>query len=183
MKNLTDIANKNKTDKGTIFYEAHGYTEVYQKYISSSEPSRLLEIGIWQGDSIRMWNEYNSNIDVHAVDISESFKNFLNGQEKFKYYIGDQSDKVFLQNVLQEIQNLDFVIDDGSHNHDDILNSFEFIYPKLNKGAVYFIEDLHAGHAERYKLISNLITLISVKNFEISQCEFVCNGKLLILKK
>ena len=62
MKKLTDIANKCKTDKGTEYFEAHGYTEIYNDYISDTDNINLLEIGIWHGDSVRMWNEYNNKI-------------------------------------------------------------------------------------------------------------------------
>ena len=180
---LTTIGNKHTTDKGTIHYEAHGYTEIYGEYISDNEKSALLEIGIWHGDSIRMWNEYNPNLDIHAIDIDPNISSYLIGTESFKFYLGNQSDEIFLNSVLESIGNINFIIDDGSHNHDDILNSFKFIFPKLKSGAIYFIEDLHAGHAEKDKLISNLILEISNKNITLQECKFFCNGKLLMLKK
>jgi len=180
---LTTIANKHTTDKGTIHYEAHGYTEIYGEYILDNEKSTLLEIGIWHGDSIRMWNEYNPNLDIHAIDIDPNIILYLTGTENFKLYLGNQSDEAFLNNILETTNNIDFVIDDGSHNHDDILNSFRIIFPKLNSGAIYFIEDLHAGHAEKDRLISNLILEISNKNITLQECKFFCNGKLLMFKK
>jgi cephalosporin hydroxylase len=182
-KRLTNIANNHTTDKGTIHYEAHGYTEIYGEYILDNEKSTLLEIGIWHGDSIRMWNEYNPNLDIHAIDIDPNIILYLTGTENFKLYLGNQSDEAFLNNILETTNNIDFVIDDGSHNHDDILNSFRIIFPKLNSGAIYFIEDLHAGHAEKDRLISNLILEISNKNITLQECKFFCNGKLLMFKK
>jgi cephalosporin hydroxylase len=182
--NLTLIGNKHTTDKGTIHYEAHGYTEIYGKYISDKIPCKLLEIGIWHGDSIRMWNEYNPNIDLYAVDIDPNIHNYMNGNEHFKFYLGDQSDEKLIINILNDSQNgIDFVIDDGSHNHDDILNTFKFLFPRMKSGSVYFIEDLHAGHAFKDKLIGNLFLEISKNNIKLSECEFFCNGKLLMFKK
>lgn len=181
---LTTIANKNLTDKGTIHYEAHGYTEVYGEYIPQNGSYELLEIGIWHGDSIRMWNEYNSNIELYAVDIDPKIYEYLSGSEKFKLYLGNQSDEAFINNILLESNNnIDFVIDDGSHNHDDILNSFKFLFPKMKKGSIYFIEDLHASHAEKDRLISNLFLEISKNKIELSDCKSFCGGKLLMFKK
>jgi hypothetical protein len=181
---LTTIANKNTTDKGTIYGEAHGYTEIYGKYIPQNNSCKVLEIGIWHGDSIRMWNEYNSNIELYAVDIDPKIYEYLNGSEKFKLYLGDQSDETFMCNILSESDNdIDFVIDDGSHNHDDILNSFKFLFPKMKKGSTYFIEDLHADHAEKDKLMVNLFLEISKNQIELSDCKFFCNGKLLMFRK
>ena len=182
-KNLTFIANKHKTDKGTMHYEAHGYTEIYSKYIPSEGRFSLLEIGVWHGDSIRMWNEYNSDLDLHAIDIDPNTYSYLNGSENFKFYLGSQSDETFINENLNPINGLDFVIDDGSHDHNDILNSFKFIFPKLKSRGVYFIEDLHATHAQKDKLMTNLILEISNRNFILNDCRFFCNGKLLMFQK
>ena len=181
---LTMVGNKHTTDKGTMHYEAHGYTEIYGKYIPNNGSYKLLEIGIWHGDSIRMWNEYNPNIELTAVDIDPNIHNYLNGSENFKLYLGDQSDENFMCGILNEANNdFDFVIDDGSHNHDDILNSFKYLFPKMKPGSIYFIEDLHAGHAEKDKLISNLFLVISDNNIKLADCKFFCEGKLLLFKK
>jgi SAM-dependent methyltransferase len=181
---LTRIANKQTTDKGTVHYEAHGYTEIYGEYIPPVGKFKLFEIGIWHGDSIRMWNEYNPDIDVYALDINPNVFNFLKGSEKFKIYIGNQSDESYLLNILNEANNdFDFVIDDGSHNHDDILNSFRVLFPKMKKGSIYFIEDLHATSAQKNNLVKNLFSFISDSGIEISKSSFYCDEKLLMIKK
>lgn len=172
---LTKIANKHTTDKGTVHYEAHGYTEVYNDYISDDKPITLLEIGIWHGDSIRMWNEYNENMILHAIDIDRNVFHYLNNNEKCTIHIGNQSDEKFINDVLLKIGDLDIVIDDGSHNFNDIYNSFKYIFPKLKKGSIYFIEDLHAPHANSSLLIPLLIKDNNYKMF--------CNNKLLMIIK
>jgi predicted nucleic-acid-binding Zn-ribbon protein len=181
---LTDIANNNRVDKGTEHYEAHGYTEVYQKYISSTDNIGLLEIGIWHCDSIRMWNQYNPNIDVHAVDIDPNVNNFLTGNEKCNIYIGDQGHIGFLNEFIVPIlDKIDVVIDDGSHKCQDILTSFAIMYPHLKHGAKYFIEDLHATEAEKDNLIANLILLIGDEGYHPTDVKFFCNGKLMLIIK
>jgi len=54
MHRLTELANKYETDKGSL---NHNYTEVYPKYLPEN-PKKMMEIGIWKGSSLRMWNEY-----------------------------------------------------------------------------------------------------------------------------
>jgi SAM-dependent methyltransferase len=177
---LTTIANKHTTDKGTVHYEAHGYTEVYGEYITDDKPYTLLEIGVWRGDSIRMWNEYNPNIKYHGIDIDTNVFNYLNKSEVCTIHIGNQSDKNFIDYIVNSIGDLDVVIDDGSHNHDDILNTFKYIFPTLKTGAIYFIEDLHAGHAEKDRLICNLMLAISHDGLKFTDCKFFCDQKLLM---
>ena len=179
---LTEIANKHRVDKGTEHYEAHGYTDIYQQYINAYNTYNLLEIGIWHCDSIRMFNEYNPNIIYNGIDIDETVGSNLFGGEQCKIFIGNQSDGEFLEHVLNSVGDLDVVIDDGSHNHDDILNTFVKVAPRLKSGSIYFIEDLHAGHAKRAQLVCNLMLAISQLNLKISECKSFCNEKLLMFK-
>lgn len=181
---LTTIGNKHTTDKGTIHYEAHGYTEVYGRYIPETGNHKLFEIGIWHGDSIRMWNEYNPELEIHAMDIDQNIYNFFNGSEKANIHIGNQSDENHLLKILSEVDNdFDFVVDDGSHQYNDILNSFKVIFPKMKKGSIYFIEDLHAPYAQKDRLFQSVLSVISENSIQVEEIEFFCDGKLLMLKK
>jgi hypothetical protein len=170
MNRLTEIANEYNCDKGTIAYEAHGYTEMYKNYIPSQNMYKLLEIGVWKGDSLRMWKQYNPQLIVHGVDINP----LVNHVEGAVIHTGSQSDYSFITNLVVDICP-DFVIDDGSHRYVDIMSTFMFIYPLLEKGTYYFIEDLHASYAEREKVKRDI--------GRITSFVMECNEKLLILRK
>lgn len=170
MEKLTEIGNKHNTDKGTVAYEAHGYTEVYGKYIPSEGNHTLLEIGIWKGDSLKMWHEYNPEMIVHGVDINP----LIDKVEGTNIHIGSQSDYEFVTNLVNQTAP-DFVIDDGSHRYSDIMSTFMFVFPLLKKGAYYFIEDLHASYASRDKVMRDIS--------KITPFTMECNDKLLIIKK
>lgn len=174
--NLTEIANKYGTDKGTKYQEAHGYTEIYQKYIKPEGNYTLLEIGIWYGASIRMWKEYNPEMNLHAIDIDPRVASYSN---EFNVHIGDQTDRIFLENVAKKTGPLDFIIDDGSHVGDHIVKSFAFLFPHLKSGGYYFIEDLHAGHADRKNTLSRILDIIGN-----TPCIITITGeKLFIVQK
>lgn len=170
MKRLTEIANKYNCDKGTISFEAHGYTDVYEKYIPSEGVYTLLEIGVWKGDSLKMWKEYNPQLIIHGVDIHP----LIDKVEGANIHIGSQSDYSFITELVMTTSP-DFVIDDGSHRYSDIISSFMYIHPLLKKGAFYFIEDLHASYAEREKLMKE-IEMITPFIMER-------NDKLMIIRK
>ena len=177
MDRLTELANKYNCDKGTIAYEAHGYTEEYQKIIPEKVPFHLLEIGIWHGDSIKMWNEYNSEIRIDAIDNDPSIlKMELETSNKIKVFIADQGSTEALSKIPFYIS-YDIIIDDGSHNYEDILTSFKFLFRKLKKGGYYCIEDLHAPQAQKDRLVNELTSLYNLKNLD-----FRCEGKLWIIK-
>lgn len=170
MKNLTEIANKYNCDKGSVAFEAHGYTEVYKNYIPSEGEFTLLEIGIWKGDSLKMWHEYNPQLIIHGVDIHPLIENV----EGANIHVGSQNDYSFITQLVMKTSP-DFIIDDGSHIYSDIMSTFIFIHPLLKKGAYYFIEDLHAPHAHRKRVMDDISG--------ITPFIMECNDKLLIIKK
>jgi hypothetical protein len=60
--------------------------------------------------------------------------------------IGDQSDTVFLQTVIDEFGTPDIVLDDGSHEMRHVRKTFQFLYPQLPKNGIYLVEDLHTAY-------------------------------------
>jgi cephalosporin hydroxylase len=175
---LTEIANKNGTDKGTEHYEAHGYTDHYEKYIPSTGNYTLLEIGVWHGDSLRMWKEYNPEMNLHGVDIDPRTTNYVSPDE-FNIHIGDATSEEFLNSVIEICGAPNYIIDDGSHRHADIVNTFKILYPKLASGGTYFIEDLHASYAEREKTMDEIGKIINPGDM----LGFVNHKLALIIKK
>lgn len=51
---------------------------------------------------------------------------------------------------MEEFGQFDIVLDDGSHQMDDIRASFECLYPALSKNGVYVVEDLHTAYWPEY---------------------------------
>lgn len=183
---LTEIANKYTCDKGTEHHEKHGYTDVYDQYVPQTGKYTLLEIGIWHGDSLKMWNEYNPELIIHGVDIDRNVLNYIQPSENVKIHLGNQSDSNFLNKIISESGNPDFIVDDGSHNYQDIVNSFKVLYETLKDGGIYFIEDLHAPHAKVEQVrtwINSFFNVYNVNAKKPTSIEWACNDKLLIIKK
>ena len=138
MKSLLEIYNQDTSpdahgDKGT----AHSYIEHY--YEDAFKPYRnknitLLEIGIAQGQSLRMWREYFTNARIIGYDIRDNGVQCPGCELVYK----DATNS----NSFNEINNLDIVIDDGSHQFDHQLKSLIFLFDKLKSGGLYVIEDV-----------------------------------------
>jgi len=62
LKKLTSILNKYNTDKNATF---HNYGKYYERYLSiyQKKPIRYLEIGVYQGESLRAMREYFENAE------------------------------------------------------------------------------------------------------------------------
>jgi hypothetical protein len=54
---LNDLGLKYGTDKSS---SSHGYLDIYERHFCQmkDEPIRVLEIGIFNGSSLKMWEEY-----------------------------------------------------------------------------------------------------------------------------
>ncbi len=181
MTDLTRIANKFGTDKGTVAYEAHGYTEEYAKYIPNLGKYTLLEIGVWHCDSMRMWQDYNPDMNIVGVDIDPGVIKYIKKDDIYQIYVGNITNAEFVEKMMSEVKQPDFIIDDGSHNYQDIIDGFKLLWPHLKSGGYYFIEDLHAGHARRYDLYFELIKIYGESTQE--PWTLVCNDKLLVILK
>ena len=183
MGRLTDIANRHTVDKGTEHYEKHGYTEVYDKYIPENGEFVLLEIGVWHGDSLRMWKEYNPQLTIHGVDIDKNVRNFVNDTDGVSLHIGDQSDVKFMEDVIRLSGSPNFIIDDGSHHHSHIIESFKILWEHLQPKGFYFIEDLHAPHAQRDVTMQDILDWLIFNDIKYSSIDLTCDDKLLIIQK
>src|SRR5690606_35486685 len=91
--------------------------------------------------SVRMWLEFFPKATVFGFD-KQDIKNF---GDRFKFYKGDQSRFYDLLRFSELTgNNIDFIIDDGSHRPTHQLMSFMYFWPLLQKGGIYIIEDCNA---------------------------------------
>ena len=69
MNELTQLADKYGTDKGTAFDGQHNYTSLYYELFSEKRADihSLLEIGIFRGASVKMWRDFFFNAEVHCI--------------------------------------------------------------------------------------------------------------------
>jgi hypothetical protein len=141
--NLIDIGKKFPSSKNIS-----GFIQLYEKYF---EPFRylkinILEIGVENGDSLRIWREYFPNANICGIDIAK--KDFI--IKNTDVLMGDQSDPKFLKLLIDKYKNFDIVIDDGSHQSKHIIESFKYLFPHLNFNGLYVIEDLQTSYFPRY---------------------------------
>jgi cephalosporin hydroxylase len=81
-----------------------------------------------------MWAKYFPKSEILGIDLYD--KSLLD-YRRIKTFQGRQSDEEF----LAQFNNLDIIIDDGSHINSDVIKSFEILFPRLNLGGYYCIED------------------------------------------
>jgi hypothetical protein len=152
---LHDIGLKHGTDKSIY----HNFMYFYEKHIDPATVSRFLEIGIFNGASLRSWREWFPDTTiVEGWDI-----NMPTPIPGCDLRIVDQL------NVQQMLDNVtgtyDIILDDGGHTARMMQTSFATLFPLTH---MYIIEDLHAPWCgPEYMEPGDINTLDLIENFAI----------------
>jgi hypothetical protein len=130
---LDQLAIKYNTDKSSFY---HNYAEKYDQLLSNFKDkfTNILEIGVWQGSSLKMWEEYFPNAIINGIDIDTNCKK--HESERIKVTIADQGNEIQLKE-LEKLGSFDFIVDDGSHIYNHQIISFKTLFPFLKKGGIF----------------------------------------------
>jgi hypothetical protein len=130
------------TDKGL---DSHGFTNLYDRFFKDLRSSALkvFEIGILDGNSLRMWKQYFLRAQVYGLDIDDK-KNV--DEERIITIVGDSSDRALLRYATEITgRDIDILIDDGSHLMGDQQIALGYLFQFVRPGGFYVIEDLHTS--------------------------------------
>ena len=139
------------TNDGDLIHKWTHYFPIYEKHFAAWKNRSLffLEIGVFKGGSIQMWQRYfGPYAKIVGVDIRPECKAYEKPGTFIR--IGNQADPEFLQQIIDEFGVPDIVLDDGSHAMWHVNPTFDFLYPKMAKNAVYMVEDMHTAYWKEY---------------------------------
>lgn len=141
---LDAIGIRTGTDKSSVH---HNFLHLYEKHLLSSRdsPITLLEIGIHKGGSIRMWREYFSAARIIGVDINPTCVALPN-LVGIETHVVDQSNVFDLMDLGRRCGPFDVIVDDGSHWWDHQIATLQVLFPMLNPGGIYILEDLDTSY-------------------------------------
>lgn len=145
---LQEIGLKTGTDKAGHTYKNISYLNIYEKHFEKirNDVKVFVEIGILNASSLRMWKEYFPNAIIYGIDIDPRCSQFE--EDRIKILIGDQNDDNFLNKVKLEINEIDILLDDGSHITTHQIKTFNYLHGLIKKGGFYIIEDLRNSYEE-----------------------------------
>lgn len=140
---LHEVGLKYGTDKAVD----HNFLNAYEGFFDACnfEPKTIVEVGIWRGESLRMWSEYFPVANIIGLDIN---KNLFFSTEKITCTFADQSN---VATITPFAAIADLFVDDGSHQWSHQIKTFEAVWPLLSTGSIYIMEDLHTSNMPSYK--------------------------------
>lgn len=160
--NLSEVGKKYNTDKNE-----HGFLPFYEEIIrhKKNENLTIMEIGVFYGESVKMWNEYLPNSIIYAADwwtgmqgngsFFENSKKFIEeskNYDRIKLIDLDQSDVNNIKKVCNDLSNVkfDLILDDASHKSRDQQITFKHMWKLIKPGGYFIIEDIHTSLYDKY---------------------------------
>lgn len=120
------------------------YFEIYERYFDKFVGSQCtyLEIGVQGGGSLSIMREYlGDRARIVGIDVDPACAKLA--QRGREIHIGDAANGSFLNDVAAKAGPFDIIVDDGGHVADQQLVAFFNLFPHLNYGGIYLVEDLH----------------------------------------
>src|SRR5260370_16813476 len=135
------------TDKSSLRQD---YLIHYERELAQfrDEAFNLLEIRIHNGASLTTWQAYFTKATIVGIDNIPRCREYARGRIAIE--IGSQDDGDFLSRVVTKYPPK-VIIDDGSHRADHQIFTFEHLFPTLQAGGCYVVEDLSWSPNPRWR--------------------------------
>jgi len=136
---LRRFIDNSRTDKDTV----HSYLETYEKLFKDKRliSTEIMEVGVLNGGSIKLWNDYFENASIYGLDIMD----MRDSIQDIKYY---PRIKLFLNTNAYNInpqsfnKKFDIIIDDGDHQISNQILFIKNYLPILDEDGILIIEDI-----------------------------------------
>ena len=154
-KELIDILNEldlNGADYagGTDKANGHNYTSTYARFLQEmrTDPINFVEIGVWHGGSMAMGGKYLPKAKFLFYDIANQVKPKADQHidwNRSHLQIASAYTPEAVQYAKDYFKNgIDFLLDDGPHTLDSMLDCVKLYAPLMNQGGVLMIEDVQS---------------------------------------
>jgi hypothetical protein len=123
------------------------YFPIYTRHLERfrGRSVNVLEVGVYRGGGLDLWSSYlGPEAKLVGLDIDEAAVRAVKG--RFQVVLGDQADPDVLRKINDDYGPFDVVIDDGGHTMDQQIVTIETLFPLLNDGGVFIVEDTHTSY-------------------------------------
>lgn len=139
-----EIALAYNTDKSSKY---HGYTRIYEEEFGHlrKSPISILEIGVFEGASMRMWLDAFPLANVVGVDIRDRTGGKCK-HERLSLKFADASKQSTYDEIVAEHGPFNIVIEDGPHRLAVSKMCLDNLPTLLMPGGTMVIEDVYQGY-------------------------------------
>ena len=142
---LATLIDNSRTDKNTV----HSYLKTYETLFQNKKKTakNILEIGIQDGGSIKLWFDYFQNATIYGLDIRKIKDVWPEIRNKPRIKIGcfDAYEQNFVEKQMKPLNvKFDIMIDDGPHTLESMISFIEYYLPMLADDGIFVIEDVQS---------------------------------------
>lgn len=145
---LVELINNATTDKNTV----HSYLQLYEVLLQRKKHTakNVLEIGVANGGSIKLWHDYFSNATIYGIDIVDDMNFILEktitNNDKIKLFMSTDGyvDDFVVTNFLNKNVQFDFMLDDGPHTLESMMTFINLYSQIMTDDGILIIEDVQS---------------------------------------
>ena len=140
---LIDLVDNSRTDKNT----SHSYLDLYEILLSSKKETakNILEIGIFDGGSIKLWHDYFPNATIYGLDVKKiaNMWDGIKNNKRIKLGCFDAyNDAFFNSQLLNKNIRFDMMLDDGPHTLESMKKFIRLYSQIMTEDGILIIEDV-----------------------------------------
>lgn len=106
--------------------------------------TKVAEIGVWVGNSLRLWRDMFPKAHVYGIDIEEKREH---DEERITTFVADQEKRDELRRFTKTYgSDFDLIVDDGGHTMIGQQVSLGVLFPHVRPGGFYVVEDVHTSN-------------------------------------
>ena len=129
--------------KPNIKMQAHGYSRFYHDifYPIRNKVLNIIEIGSFYGNASAALFFYFKNSKIYGADINPDMFRYKADRIE-NLYVNSSSVSSIKNEIINRNIKFDIIIEDASHMLKDQIISLFFLFPILNKGGYFIVEEL-----------------------------------------
>jgi cephalosporin hydroxylase len=141
MTTLIQLINNDKTDKNTV----HSYLPLYESLIKHKKNTceTIIEVGIKDGGSIKLWHDYFPNAKIYGCDIQDETTMWdeIKNNDRIKLFTSVNAYDPLFINQIKDVQ-FDIALDDGPHTLNSMIQFIRLYLPLMKEDGILIIEDI-----------------------------------------
>ena len=143
---LEQIVDNSRTDKNTV----HSYLPLYEKLLISKKETakNVLEVGILNGGSIKLWSDFFTNATVYGIDIMDINNVWEGIKNNEKIILHTSTDAynsdLFTIHFIDKNIKCDFMLDDGPHSLESMKQFIKLYSQIMTDDGILIIEDVQS---------------------------------------
>ena len=138
-KYINQYTHPSKRDN--IRIAAHGYSKFYEKVFLEFKDKKInvLEIGSFYGNASAAMFFYFRNANIFGADINPDMFNY-NSKRMTSFFVNSSSTSSIQKNIIDK--KIKYKIEDASHMLKDQIISLFYLFPILESGGYFIVEEL-----------------------------------------